>query len=167
MPTPSARPIVSIAPRATGSPSCASSVISGPVSSRPSSSALPERACPGRRATRQRRLAHERRAGGHRLQAAAVRAVALARRPVDVDHHVAHLGAAADRSRGRPRRASTQPAADPGAEREQHDVGRALRRARSRASASTAQFASLSTTTGSPSRSAITSRERDVLERQR
>ena len=50
MPTPSARPIVSIAPRATGSPAVASSVISGPVSSRPASSACPS-AVSGRRAT--------------------------------------------------------------------------------------------------------------------
>ena len=49
-PMPSARPIVSIAPRATGSPAVASSVISGPVSSRPSSSAWPS-AVSGWRAT--------------------------------------------------------------------------------------------------------------------
>ena len=45
-----ARPIVSIAPRATGSPAVASSVINGPVSSRPSSSAWPS-AVSGWRAT--------------------------------------------------------------------------------------------------------------------
>src|SRR5205085_3912231 len=39
------------------------------------------------------RLVPERGAGGHGLQAAAVRAVALTRRPVHVDDHVAELGA--------------------------------------------------------------------------
>ena len=50
-PTPSARPTVSIASSATGSPSCASSVTNGPVSSCPSSSASPS-GVSGRRATR-------------------------------------------------------------------------------------------------------------------
>ena len=50
-PTPSARPTTSSASRATGSPSWASSVTNGPVSSRPSSSAWPS-AVSGRRATR-------------------------------------------------------------------------------------------------------------------
>ena len=49
-PTPSARPITSIAAQATGSPSLASSVIIGPVSSRPASSARPS-SVSGRRAT--------------------------------------------------------------------------------------------------------------------
>ena len=49
-PTPSRSPIGAIASRATGSPSRASSVISGPVSSRPSSSAWPS-AVSGRLAT--------------------------------------------------------------------------------------------------------------------
>ncbi len=50
MPTPSQRPTAAIAPRATGSPSCASAEISGPVSSCPASSASPS-AVSGRRAT--------------------------------------------------------------------------------------------------------------------
>ena len=49
-PIPSRRPIRAIASHATGSPSRASSVIIGPVSSRPSSSACPS-AVSGRRAT--------------------------------------------------------------------------------------------------------------------
>ena len=49
-PTPSARPITLMASQATGSPSWASSVIIGPVSSRPDSSARPI-AVSGRRAT--------------------------------------------------------------------------------------------------------------------
>ena len=47
-----------------------------------------------------------------------------------------------------------------------HDVAESRAPAPKRASASTAQFASLSTTTGTPSRSDITSRERDARERQ-
>ena len=74
----------SIASRATGSPSRASSVTSGPVSARPSSSAWPS-AVSGRRATRSDASRTSAVPEHERLQAAAVGAVALAGRAVDVD----------------------------------------------------------------------------------
>ena len=77
-------------------------------------------------------------------------------RPVDLDHHVPHLGAAADPA-AVDLAAQQQPAADPGPEREQHDLGRALRDAERAPRTAMWQLASLSTTTGMPSRSAITS----------
>ena len=125
MPTPSARPIVSIAPRGHR--------IAGGRElgdQRPGQlAALLQRVAELRvRPPRdgQRRLAHERRAGGDGLEAAPVRAVALARAAVHLDDHVAHLGAAHDPA-AVDLAAQQQPAADPGAEREQRDVGRALR----------------------------------------
>ena len=159
-PTPSARPIVSIAPRATGSPALRELGDQRPGQLAPLLQRVPER---GVRPARdgQRRLAHQRGAGRHGLQAAPVRAVALARRPVHVDHHVPHLGAAADPA-AVDLAAQKQAAADPGAEREQHHLGRTRAPPDPRL-AQHGQFASLSTTTGSPSRSAITSREGDVL----
>ena len=52
----------------------------------------------GSRSAAARALAAERRARGERLDAAAVRAVALAARPVDLDHDVAELGAGPGRA---------------------------------------------------------------------
>ena len=129
-PTPSARPITSIAPRATGSPARAISVTIGPVSSRPASMRAAER---GVRLPRdgQRHLAHERGAGGDRLQAAAVRAVALAGPAVHVDDHVAELRAAA-REAAVDLAAQEHAAADPGAEREHHHLVAARAGARAR-----------------------------------
>ncbi len=72
----------------------------------------------------QRRLAHERGAGRHHLQAAAVGAAALARRAVHVDHHVAELSARPDPAALQPA-AEHEPTADAGAEREHHHVARA------------------------------------------
>ena len=117
IPTPSRSPTTRTAAAATGSPSKASSVISGPVSARPSSRATPS-GVSGLARHPQRRLAHQRRPRRDRLEAAPVRAVALARRAVDVDHHVAHLGA-----RARPAAVQTtaehEAAADPRPDREQ------------------------------------------------
>ena len=127
MPTPSRSPTTRTADAATGSPSNASSVTSGPVSG----AALLERAAERRvRLARdpQRRFAHQRRARCDRLQAAPVRAVALARRAVDVDDHVPHLGARAGPPAVQPP-AQHEPAADAGPDREQRDVGAAARRA--------------------------------------
>ncbi len=130
IPTPSRSPTTRTAAPATGSPSNASSVISGPVSARPSSSATPERRVRLARHA-QRRLAHERRARGDRLEAAPVRAVALARRAVDVDDHVPHLGARADPAAVEPP-AEHEAAADPRPDREQRDVRGPARGARLR-----------------------------------
>ncbi len=153
-PTPSARPTVAIASRATGSPSCASSVTNGPVSSRPSSSASPS-AVSGRRATRSdasRTSADP--------DAMTSRQPRLGQLPwhggpsMSIDH-VAELAARADPSALEPA-AEHQPAADPGPDREHHDVVDAPPPAPCRASARTAQLPSLSTVTGRPSRSDMT-----------
>ena len=122
-PTPSARPTVAIASRATGSPSCASSVTNGPVSSRPSSSASPS-AVSGRRATR-----------SDASRTSAEPDAITSRQPrfgqcpwhggpsMSIDH-VPELPAGADPAALQPP-AEHDPAADPGPEREHHDVVRA------------------------------------------
>ena len=89
------------AARARGSPSCASSVDERAGELRGPPRARGPAPCPAARGRRAARLAAERRARRDRLQAAAVRAVALARRAVDVDDHVAELGAARRSRRGR------------------------------------------------------------------
>ena len=124
--TPSRLPISSIASIAAASPSCASSVTSGPSSSRPSASARPS---PELRtlAGDPQRLARERGARRERLDAAVVGAVALTRRAVQVDHHVAELGAGADRAAVE-LAAEDQPAADPGADRQHDRLAAAARR---------------------------------------
>ena len=71
-------------------------------------------------------LAAERRARGERLDAAAAGAVALAGRAVDLDHHVAELGAGAGGA-AVDLAAEDQAAADPGADRQHHRVFGAAR----------------------------------------
>ena len=75
------------------------------------------------------RLARQRRARGQRLDAPVVGAVALAGRAVLVDHHVAELAGRADRAAVQ-LAAEDQPAADPGADRQQHRLVGAPRGAR-------------------------------------
>ena len=94
MTTPRRAPISSTASIAASSPSWASSVTSGPTSSRPPATA---RARPDCRALggQPRGLPDERRTGGEELRAAPSGAIVLAQRPVELDLHVAQLARAA------------------------------------------------------------------------
>ena len=114
----------------------------------------------------QRRLAHQRGAGRHHLQAAAVRAVARGTAGRPCRSTMCPSSAPAPIQPRCSRAAEHEPAADPGAEREHHDVAEPPPPRRSRASASTAQLPSLSTVTGSPRRSRHDRAERHVRERQ-
>ena len=94
------------------------------------------------------------RAGAVRLDVAAAGARALARLAVLDDHHVAELGPAAVEPA-----AGDDAAADAGAERQQDEVARRPARAERGARRSAAALASLSTPTGRPSHSRISSRK--------
>ena len=74
------------------------------------------------------RLARQRRARRDRLQAAAVRTVAVAARPVGLHDHVAELGPGA-LAAALQRAADDEPAADPRADRQQRRLLRPARRA--------------------------------------
>ena len=136
MPTPRRRPIAATTSRAAASPSWASSVTSAPVIRRPAASTAAERGVRARSCGHSQALAAERGAGGERLQAAAVRAVARARRPVGVDDHVAELAGRADAPADE-HAVDQDAAADAGAEREHHGVAgtRAPRRSGARRAA--------------------------------
>ena len=124
---PEPRPISAIASIAAGSPSWASSVTSGPISS----TALGHGPAEARiRALRREpaRLAGQRGAGRERLHAAAAGAVALARRAVHLDHHVADLARGAERAPVE-LAAQDQAAGDAGPERQDDRVARAPGRA--------------------------------------
>ena len=159
MPTPRWRPISADASRARPrSPSCASSVTSAPVISRPDVSARPS-AESGSSAAIRRRLARERRP--RRRASRGSRGwgsrPGTAGRSSSIDH-VAELGAGADRAAVRARRRRPARRRSPVPIVSSDRVGRAPCAAPARCSASTATFASLSTSTGSPSRSRIRSR---------
>ena len=119
--TPRRRPIVATTSIAISSPPSAASVTARPSISSPSARALPsaESGCASA-ATRPSRPSAV--PGGDRLDAAVVRAVALARRAVDVDDDVAELGAGAGRAAVE-LAAEDQPAADPGPDRQHDHVG--------------------------------------------
>ena len=74
-------------------------------------------------------LARERGAGRQRLDAPSVGAVALARGPVHVDHDVTELPGRADAA-AIELAPEDQPTADPGPDRQQHDLAGAPRGAR-------------------------------------
>ncbi len=122
--TPRRPPISSKTPIAVSSPAIAALVTAVPSTFSPAASNLP-RAESGRAFGRRSPLAPERRAGGQRLDAAVVGAVALAGRAVGLDHRVAELGAGAGRA-AVDLAAEHQAAADPGADGQHHRVRLAL-----------------------------------------
>ena len=122
--TPRRRPIVATTSTAIPSPSIACLVTSRPVISSPAASARPSDD-PGW-VSAAILLPSERGARRQHLDAAAVRAVALAGRARLIDDHVAELGAGAGGAAVE-LAAEHEPAADSGADREQHGVRGALR----------------------------------------
>ncbi len=155
IPTPRWRPHRSMTARATGSPSQASSVTSGPVTARPGCEHAARARCRAPSSAACVARPPDRLAGHERLQASAARAAARARRAVLVDDHVPQLGARPDRA-ARQAPADDEAAADAGADREQHGVGGAARGAR----APLGQHRDVRVVvdrTGSPSRSRMTS----------
>ena len=111
------------------SPASAASVTVLPVISSPPASALPS-AESGMRLGGDPPGPAERGARGERLDAAVIGAVALAAGAVLVDHHVAELGAGAGRAAVE-LAVEHQPAADPGADRQQDEVAASPCRRRS------------------------------------
>ena len=154
-PEPSCRPISARTSRASASPPWASSVTSPPVICPPSARRRPSAE---RGVARGGALAgHADRVAAHQhLEAAAAGAVARAVRAVVVDHQVAQLAREAVRA-AVDLAVEHEPAADARAERDHHGVMGAPA-APWRCSASAAALVSLSTTTGSPRRSLIRSR---------
>ena len=118
--TPSRVPIRSKTAIAVSSPASAASVTAVPSTVLPSAQQLAEGRV-GRAFGRRPALAAERGAGGERLDAAVVRAVALAGRAVGLDHDVAELGAGAGRA-AVDLAVEDQAAADPGADGQHHHV---------------------------------------------